>query len=124
MKEPPLLKGRIRRVEPPLHAEAKELDSGDEYLWRATRVDLETMSLVVVECAHPNVGYYEEMCLFISTMHYPDWECVPLSEFWPQWKDVKKFVRSFPAFKELFKHRDWKGEILGKIFLESPSPKT
>lgn len=116
VKGPPTLKGRVRTVKPFLYAEAKELKNGNEYLWKATRIDLETVSLVVVECAHPNAGYHEEMCLFISTMHYPSWECIPLSSFWPEWSDVKNFVKSFPAFKKLFEPRDWKGELLGKLF--------
>lgn len=119
MRKPPILRGKAWKAGPPPTAEALELDTGDEYLWKATRVDLETLSLVVVECAHPNVGYYEEVCLFLSSMHSPDWECIPLSEIWPEWEEEKGFLESFPAFRKLFKRRNYTAEILQRMFGDS-----
>lgn len=114
---PPVMKAKGQRTYPPIRVEAKEL-SEDEYDWRATRIDLDTMSLVVVECVHPNVGYWEEMCVFVSTMHDPEWECIPLSNFWIQWRDPREFLRSFPAFKKLFRPRDFIGEVLGSMGID------
>lgn len=114
-RKPPVIKGRIKKEKSRLSAKRKEILDEDGYHWRATRINLKTGSIVIVEYTHPNVGYWEEMCLFVSTMHYPDWRCIPLSNFWFQWREKRSFLRSFPAFKDLFRLRDYGKEILQDI---------
>jgi len=114
-RKPPVIRGMIKKKKSLLFVKRIEILDEDEYQWRATRINFETGSIVIVECIHPNVGYWEETCLFASTMHHPDWRCIPLSNFWPQWREKRSFLKSFPAFKELFRPRDYNREILKEI---------
>ncbi|MBO3797352.1 MAG: hypothetical protein QW506_04460 [Thermoproteota archaeon] len=115
-RKPPVINGRIKKEKSWLSAKKVEIqEEEDGYHWRATRVNFETGSIVIVEYIHPNVGYWEEMCLFVSTMHCPDWQCIPLSNFWLQWREKRSFLRSFPAFKDLFRRRDYCREILKEM---------
>jgi len=106
------IEGKGISVDLPVPTKTIQIDDDNEYKWRATRIDFPTGTVVVCEWMHPNMGFWEEDCIWYLTMHMYDWECINIAETWEEWKTLDGYLDSFPQFRELFRKRDFSEEIL------------
>ncbi len=89
------------------------LDEGEGYRIKATAQRVGAFALVVVDCEHPNYGYFADAMLCFKSLHMFDWNAIPIANWCWKYKSEEgnlnsrfllgEFLKGYPELKELFK---------------------